>query len=140
MPRSLILRTVSLALLYVILVFSLYLFFLGHNGPGGGFIAGLIAAAVILIQYLAFSRSDLDETFRHVFHRLIGLGLLTAGGSGLIGPLLGRPFLKGYHGEMTLPWGTHLELSTVVVFDLGIYLLVIGAVISVFLALEEQRS
>lgn len=140
MPRSLILRTVSLALLYVILVFSLYMFFLGHNGPGGGFIAGLIAAAVILIQYLAFSRFNLDETFRRTFHRLIGFGLVVAGGSGLIGPLLGQSFLTGYHRGITLPGGMHLELSSVLLFDLGVYLLVIGAVISVFLALEEQRS
>lgn len=140
MPRSLILRTVSLGLLYIILIFSFYMFVLGHNGPGGGFIAGLIAAAVILIQYLAFSRSDLEETFRPVFHRLIGGGLLVAGGSGLIGVVLDGAFLEGFHRHVTLPWGGHLEVSTVMIFDLGIYLLVIGAVISVFLALEEQRS
>lgn len=139
MPRSLILRTVSLGLLYIILIFSVYTFVRGHNAPGGGFIAGLITAAVILIQYLAFPPSDLERTFRPVFHRLIGAGLVLAGGSGVFGVILGRGFLQGFHWEIVLPWGGHLAVHTVMVFDLGVYLVVVGSVISVFLALEEQR-
>jgi len=139
MPRSLILRTVSLALLYVIVIFSLYLFVLGHSAPGGGFIAGLVAAAVLLIQYLAFARTDLEQTVRPVFHRLIGAGLLVAGGSGAIGALLGRAFLDGLHWEFSLPGLGAMAVPSVVIFDLGVYLLVIGSVLSVFLALEEQR-
>lgn len=139
MPRSLILRTVSLGLLYLIVLFSLFVFVQGHNAPGGGFIAGLIAAGMILIQFLAFSRNDLKKVFRPIFHRLLGLGIILAAGSGFFGWIAGSAFLEGYHWTIDFPWGGHLAVPSVMVFDLGVYLIVIGTVISIFMALEEKR-
>lgn len=139
MPRSLILRTVSLGLVFVIVMFSFYVFLQGHNNPGGGFIAGLIAAAMILIQHLAYSHEDLEETFYPVFHRMIGLGLILALGSGMFGWIAGTPFLNSFHWEFTLPGGTHFAIPSVIVFDLGVYLVVIGTVVGIFRALEELR-
>lgn len=140
MPRSLILRTVSLGLLYIIILFSFYVFLQGHNAPGGGFIAGLVAAAVILIQYMAFSREDFEKTFRPMFHRLLGLGILFAALSGLIGVWEGTAFLDGFHWVWDLPGGGHVEFPTVALFDLGVYFVVIGTVVGIFLALEEQQD
>jgi len=140
MPRSLILRTVSLGLLFVIVLFSFYVFLEGHNNPGGGFVAGLIAAAMILIQHLSYSHEELEQTFRPIFHRMIGLGLLLAGGSGVIGFLYGDAFLSGYHWYWPLPGGGELPVPSVVIFDLGVYLVVIGTVVGIFRALEEFRE
>lgn len=139
MPRSLILRTVSLGLLYIIILFSFHIFLLGHNSPGGGFIAGLVTGAMILIQFLAFSREDLEQTFSPIFHRIMGLGILLAGLSGIFGVLAGTAFLDGFH--WIVPWfnDSHFAIPSVVFFDLGVYLVVIGMVVSVFLALEEKR-
>lgn len=139
MPRSLILRTISLGLLYIIILFSLFVFFQGHNAPGGGFIAGLIAAAMILIQFLAFSRSVLERIFRPIFHRMLGLGVLFAAGSGFFGWINGVEYLAGFHWEIPLPGGGHLAIPSVLFFDLGVYFVVIGTVVSIFMALEEKR-
>ncbi|MFB6344850.1 MAG: MnhB domain-containing protein [bacterium] len=139
MPRSLILQTVSKALLFLIVMFSLFLFLEGHNAPGGGFIAGLIAAGMILIQFMAFSRKDLKEVFQPVFHKLVGLGLVLAGGSGFFGWFAGMGFLTGYHWSFDVPWGGHLAIPSVLIFDLGVYLIVIGMIVSIFMALEEKR-
>lgn len=140
MPRSLILRTISLGLLYIIILFSLFVFFQGHNAPGGGFIAGLIAAAMILIQFLAFSRNELEKIFKPIFHRLMGAGILLAAGSGFFGWLSGTPFLDGFHWTFEFPWGEHFAIPSVLFFDLGVYLVVIGTVVSIFMALEEKRQ
>lgn len=140
MPRSLILRTVSLGLLFVIVMFSFFVFLEGHNNPGGGFIAGLIAAAMILIQHLSYSHEELEQTFRPVFHRIIGLGLLFAGGSGLIGLFYGDAFLSGYHWSWPLPGGGVFSIPSVVIFDVGVYLIVVGTVVGIFRALEEFRE
>ncbi|MFB6356409.1 MAG: MnhB domain-containing protein, partial [bacterium] len=112
----------------------------GHNNPGGGFIACLIAAAMILIQHLAFSREDLEETFYPVFHRMVGVGVLIAAGSGFFGLLSGTKFLDGFHWEITLPTGGHLAIPSVAAFDLGVYFVVIGTVVGIFRALEEMRT
>lgn len=140
MPRSLILRTISLGLLFVIVLFSFYVFLKGHNNPGGGFIAGLIAAAMILIQHLSYSHEDLDETFYPVFHRMIGLGLFFALASGFFGIFANTAFLDGFHWEIPLPGGGHFALPSVIFFDLGVYLVVIGTVVGIFRALEELRT
>jgi multisubunit Na+/H+ antiporter MnhB subunit len=140
MPRSLILRTISLGLLYIIILFSVFLFLQGHNAPGGGFIAGLIAGGMILIQFLAYSRAELREVFRPIFHRMIGLGVLVAAGSGVFGLLLGEAYLEGFHWTLHLTGGEPLAVPSVLFFDLGIYLVVIGMVVSVFMALEEKSQ
>lgn len=139
MPRSLILRTVSLGLVYIIILFSFFVFLQGHNAPGGGFIAGLIAAAMILIQFMAYSREDLASVFRPVFHRMIGCGILFAAGSGFFGWIAGTAFLDGFHWILPLPGGAHQAIPSVVIFDFGVYLVVIGTVVTIFMALEEKR-
>jgi multicomponent Na+:H+ antiporter subunit B len=139
MPRSLILRTISLGLLYIIILFSLFVFVQGHNAPGGGFIAGLIAAAMILIQFLSFSREHVHKVFKPVFHRLLGLGVLLAAGSGFFGWLSGTAYLTGFHWTIPLPGEAQQALPSVFFFDLGVYFVVIGTVVSIFMALEEKR-
>jgi multicomponent Na+:H+ antiporter subunit B len=139
MPRSLILRTISLGLLFIIVLFSLFVFLRGHNAPGGGFIAGLIASAIILIQFMAFSKSDLKAVFRPVFHRMLGLGVLLAAASGFFGWIGGTAFLDGFHWSVQFPWGGHMAIPSVLMFDLGVYFVVIGTVVSIFMGLEEKR-
>ena len=108
------------------LAFSVYLFLRGHNQPGGGFIAGLVLAIPLLLQYVlqgshyVESRTGLDYT------RCIGAGLLVALLTGLAPLLLGYPFLTSGHAEVWLPLIGAVPLTSAMAFDTGVYLVVFG--------------
>lgn len=131
--NSLILLTSSRIVLPVALLFSIYVLLRGHNEPGGGFIGGLIAAAGIAVHGLPRGRDALVRLLRISPKTLIGIGLMLALLSGLPGLMLAEPFLKHL---WAFPSG--LPLSTTLIFDIGVYLAVIGSVLT-FLAyyLEE---
>ena len=131
--NSLILLTSSRIVLPVAMLFSVYVLLRGHNEPGGGFIGGLIAAAGIAVHGLPRGRSALLRLLRVSPKTLIGAGLALALLSGLPGLLLAEPYLKH---QWAFPGG--LPLRTTLIFDIGVYLSVVGAVLT-FLAyyLEE---
>ncbi|MBN9439549.1 MnhB domain-containing protein [Bosea sp. (in: a-proteobacteria)] len=131
--NSLILLTSSRIVLPVAMLFSVYVLLRGHNEPGGGFVGGLIAAAGIAVHSLPRGRSALLRMLRVSPKTLIGAGLVLALLSGLPGLLLAEPYLKH---QWAFPGG--LPLSTTLIFDIGVYLSVVGAVLT-FLAyyLEE---
>lgn len=125
--NSLILKTSSRLVLPAAIIFSIYILLRGHNEPGGGFIGGLIAAAGIAVHALPRGRDSLMRTLRIPPKALIGAGLLLALASGLPALLLGTPFL-------THQWPfPALGLGTTLIFDVGVYLCVVGSVLS-FLA------
>jgi len=120
----LILQNASRVLLPIALVFSVYLLLRGHNEPGGGFVGGLIASAGLAVHGVALGRDRLLRTLRLPPATHAAIGLVLALASGLGGLLLGQPFL-------THQWGmgpAGLALGTTLVFDLGVYLAVLGAV------------
>jgi multicomponent Na+:H+ antiporter subunit B len=131
--NSLILLTSSRIVLPVAMLFSVYVLLRGHNEPGGGFVGGLIAAAGIAVHSLPRGRNALLRLLRVSPKTLIGAGLALALLSGLPGLLLTEPYLKH---QWVFPGG--LPLSTTLIFDIGVYLSVVGAVLT-FLAyyLEE---
>ena len=131
--NSLILLTSSRIVLPVAMLFSVYVLLRGHNEPGGGFVGGLIAAAGIAVHGLPRGRSALLRLLKVSPKTLIGAGLALALLSGLPGLLLTEPYLKH---QWVFPGG--LPLSTTLIFDIGVYLSVVGAVLT-FLAyyLEE---
>jgi len=125
--NSLILRTSSRLVLPAAMIFSIYILLRGHNEPGGGFIGGLIAAAGIAVHALPRGRESLLRTLRVSPKTLIGAGLVLALLSGLPALLLGTAYL-------THQWPfPALGLGTTLVFDVGVYLCVVGSVLT-FLA------
>jgi multicomponent Na+:H+ antiporter subunit B len=123
--NSLILHTTSRLVLPLALIFSLYVLLRGHNEPGGGFIGGLIAAAGLAIHALPRGRDALLSMIRFAPKALIGIGLSLALLSGLPSLILAEPFLTH---QWTFPGG--IPLSTTLVFDLGVYLAVVGSVLT----------
>lgn len=137
MTPSLILRTSAPLLLWTPIIVSIYVLVRGHNAPGGGFIGGLIASAGLLLFAIARGRGAVLALLRLAPATWCGLGLLTALASGL------PAFLDPQHGYLTHRWwlvdiGVALPLGTSLVFDLGVYLTVIGTVASIFLSLVED--
>jgi multicomponent K+:H+ antiporter subunit A len=125
------LRTVAPLVLPLALVVSAYIFWRGHNLPGGGFIAGLVTAVALVLQYMASGQAR-SETLLHAvggrrFTRWIGIGLGTALLTGLGAFAFGRPFLTSAHGHPSVPLLGELPLATAALFDLGVYVTVVGA-------------
>lgn len=116
------------------LLVAAFIFFRGHNEPGGGFIAGLIAAIAIIMQYMASGFSWAAERQRYPFHAIIGSGVLIAAATGMGAWFSGTPFLTSAFGY--IQWGPleEFEWATAALFDLGVFLAVVGAVL---LALES---
>lgn len=138
--HSLILRTTGYFLLPLLLLFSIFLLLRGHNAPGGGFIAGLVAAVAVAL-HLFFTNVQAARRLIGADPRdLIGAGLLVAIASGLPGLAQGRPFQAALWGSVELPVLGVVKLGTPLLFDLGVYLVVIGAVLTLVLTLAEAED
>ncbi len=133
---SLILRTIMPLIVSLTMVFSMFVLFRGHNEPGGGFIGGLIAASALALYMI----SDGPAAVRRALwvHPLsfAGLGLAIAGASGFISLLTGDPFLTGkwYIPDMD---PSLKYFATPVLFDIGVWLVVVGTITAFALELEE---
>lgn len=124
-----ILKTAIRLLMPLFMIFSLYLLFRGHNEPGGGFIGGLIAAIGFVFHALAYDSDTTLRVFRLNPTFLIALGLLLALVSGLMGMFAGYPFMKALWADFYLP--IIGRPGTPILFDLGVYLVVIGIVLKI---------
>ena len=129
--QPLMLRVAARMVLPLALVVTIYIFMRGHNLPGGGFIAGLVTAVALVLQYMAMGQTR-AETLLHAgsgsrFVRWIGGGLAIAGLTGVGAFLFGRPFLTSAHGHPAVPVLGELPLATAALFDLGVYITVVGA-------------
>lgn len=135
MPE-LYLRLLDRVLTPVLLVLAFYLLMVGHNSPGGGFIAGLVVAAAIQLQILSRGDKTIRRTLGPLLQPTISLGLLTAVTAAVLG-LLEGVFFKGIWWEGHLGPIT-LELGTPMLFDVGVFLVVLAIVASYLLSLTGQ--
>jgi multicomponent Na+:H+ antiporter subunit B len=131
--NSLILRTLAPLITGLMLAFSLFVTLRGHNAPGGGFIGGLLAASAVALYALAFGVEPTRRLIRLHPLSITGLGLAVSALSGFVSLAAGVPFMTGLWIHL---FG--LDLSTVMSFDLGVYLVVLGAFSAILLALEER--
>ncbi|MFE3836362.1 MnhB domain-containing protein [Pseudogemmobacter sonorensis] len=130
--KSLILSTGARLLIALFLIFSLYVLLRGHNAPGGGFIGGLIAACGFAIHAFASGVAEARRAL-HVDPRTIGtLGLVCALAAGLMALPLGVEPFAGIWGEIA-----GYKISSVLLFDIGVYLAVVGGILTLVFALEE---
>ncbi|MCZ4323998.1 monovalent cation/H+ antiporter subunit A [Pseudomonas anguilliseptica] len=125
--HPLILATLSRVLLPMALLVSVFIFLRGHNLPGGGFIAGLVTAVALILQYVASGVQWTQSRLPLNYQGMAGLGVLVAGLTGLGSWLFDRPFLTSAFGHFHIPLIGEIELATAMLFDLGVYLTVVGA-------------
>lgn len=136
--NSLILNTATRLLFGMLLLFSVFLFFRGHNEPGGGFIGGLIGASAFVLFAVAYGAEKTREILRVDPKTLLGWGLLFGALSGVIAFFQGSAFLTGVWIFPTV-FGSKLHLGTPLIFDIGVYLVVVGFTLGVILSLEEEK-
>ena len=129
-------------LLPLALTVSVYICLRGHNAPGGGFVAGLITSVALVMQYLANGSDFAQRRLPQRPAPLLALGLLLAAGIGVASWAFDRPFLTSAHGHLRLPLLGDIELATAMVFDLGVYVVVVTVVVTVLSGLGRlsQRS
>ncbi|MEM9782042.1 MAG: MnhB domain-containing protein [Pseudomonadota bacterium] len=136
-----ILKAAARILVALMLIVSLYLLVRGHNEPGGGFIGGLIAASAFAVLAVSHGAEHARRALRLDPIEILGLGLAAALGAGLMAgfaaaaPFTGLWLLLGADGG-----GKGLPISTVLLFDVGVWLTVLGAVMALVLALEESAE
>ena len=142
-PSPLMLRITASWILPIALVVSLYIFLRGHNLPGGGFIAGLITAMALIIQYIALGQDQTEQMLKAKSGRLyeiwIGVGLSIAGLTGLAAWFWGRPFLTSAHIYVNPPIIGEMHLASAALFDVGVYVTVVGAVMLMISVLGDSR-
>ncbi|HTM28210.1 MAG TPA: monovalent cation/H+ antiporter subunit A [Rhodanobacter sp.] len=122
----------------VILLFGVHLFLRGHDLPGGGFAAGITVAVALILLYMARGARWVELHLRVLPVRWIGVGLLLAVGTGLGSLLFGHPFLTSHTQYVDLPLFGRLPLASAVLFDLGVFCLVVGATTLMLVALAHQ--
>ncbi|MBE0462616.1 MAG: monovalent cation/H+ antiporter subunit A [Halomonadaceae bacterium] len=135
-----ILTSISMTLLPLALLVSAFIFLRGHNQPGGGFIAGLITAVALILLYMArgvaWAQARLDFPFQPV--AVVGVAIATL--TGLGSWLFGYPFLTSAFGYFSLPGIGKFELATALLFDLGVYLAVVGATLMILANLGKVTT
>jgi multicomponent Na+:H+ antiporter subunit B len=130
---SIILRTAARYLIPLLFLFSIFVLFRGHNLPGGGFAGGLLAATGFALYVFSEDAKEAGRAIKIDPHLLVGIGLLAALGSGIPGLAQGKSF-------MTSLWG-HLgdeAIGTPLLFDVGVYLVVLGSALMIILTLGEE--
>ncbi|WP_439573772.1 monovalent cation/H+ antiporter subunit A [Phreatobacter sp.] len=124
-------------LLPLAIAVSVYIFLRGHNLPGGGFIAGLVAAVALMLQYMASGIDFATARLRIDYVRVIGLGLGIATLTGLASWFFGRPFLTSTYAYIHAPVVGKFEVASAIAFDLGVYLVVVAGVLLILSALGD---
>ncbi|CAN5653392.1 MAG: Na+/H+ antiporter subunit B [Chloroflexota bacterium] len=135
---GIILPTATKVLLPLLLLFSLFLLLRGHDEPGGGFAGGLVASAAFALLATASGVPNARRVLHVDTRTLIGVGLALALASGLVGLVGGSGFLASVWLDLALPDGTPFYAGTTLLFDLGVYLVVVGSVLTIVFALEEE--
>jgi multicomponent K+:H+ antiporter subunit A len=132
-------------LLPLALAVAVYIFLRGHNLPGGGFVAGLVTGIALILQSLAGGFSFAQNRLPKYYPPFLGLGLAFAAGIGLVSWFFSRPFLTSAHGHFNIPLLGDIELASVIIFDLGVYLVVVATVLLILtelgrLHIREEKA
>lgn len=136
--QSIILQVVARLMFHTILLFSLYLLFSGHNAIGGGFAGGLVAGLALTVRYLAGGRRELNAAAPVDAGLVLGTGLLIAVGSGAVSMLFGGAVLQSALVDFTWPVIGEVHFATSVVFDVGVYLIVVALVLEILRSLGAE--
>lgn len=135
--RTVIFRSIAPYLTSLMVLFSIFVLLRGHNEPGGGFIGGLIAASALAIYGIACGVAPVRRAIYFHPMAIAAFGLFMSAMAGVLSMFASVPYMSGLWIYPHL-FGVEVPLSSVLVFDVGVYLVVVGAISSIALALEER--
>lgn len=126
-----ILQTATKVVLFIILIFSVFIFFTGHYTPGGGFVGGLLTSGAIVLLLLAFDLETVNKILPFNYINMIAIGLLFSIGTGAGALFFNVPFLTHAYTHIEIPILGDLSLHTATLFDLGVFLVVVGVTMTI---------
>ena len=132
--NDVVLRTVTKIVVFILLTFGFYVFFAGHNNPGGGFIGGLI------LMFLAFDVHEVLESLPIDFKKLMIVGAIISALTAIVPVFFGKSFLYQSEAYIHFPLLGELHVTTITLFELGILLTVVGVIVTIMLALSGGKS
>ncbi|GGW83216.1 monovalent cation/H+ antiporter subunit A [Alteromonas halophila] len=135
-----VLVMISQSLLPLALLVSAFIFIRGHNLPGGGFIAGLVTSVALIQQYIAHGVDWIKPRIKVNYQNLIAWGVLMAVLTGIGSWVFDRPFLTSWFDYFDIPWIGEIELASAMIFDLGVYLTVVGATLLILANLGKLTT
>ncbi|MFC4599340.1 Na(+)/H(+) antiporter subunit B [Cohnella hongkongensis] len=135
---DLIMQTAAKVLVFMIVTFSIYILFAGHNNPGGGFIGGLITASALTLLYVAFDVDTVHEIIPIDFKIVGAIGVMLALLTGIGAVVADAPFLTQVYWYEDLPLLGKTGLGSALVFDLGVYLAVVGTTMTIIRSISED--
>lgn|SRR5690554_6327213 len=139
-PGTLILHVAARYLVPLQLILSIFLLLRGHDEPGGGFIAGLVASGAFALYLFTFGATVTRDLLRVDPRNLIGIGLFLGMVSIFPALLNGQPLLTAQWWDIPLPGGSYIKMSTPLIFDVGVYFTVFGSVMLMLIALTETEE
>lgn len=137
--QTLIFRTAAPYISALMVLFSIFVTLRGHNEPGGGFIGGLIAASAAAVYGIAYGVPAVRKALYFHPMAISGSGLMLSALSGVFSIFHGVPLMSGIWSSFSF-LGASVDIATVVTFDIGVYLVVLGSFTSIALALEEREE
>lgn len=137
--NDVILKTISRVAIFIILTFSVYLFLAGHNHPGGGFIGGLMTASALILLAMSEGIKPAQKIIPIDYRKLTAIGLTVAVLTGIGSFIFGVPFFSHTFGYFQLPLLGKTELATAMLFDLGVYLTVVGITMTILLTIGRDK-
>lgn len=136
--NDVILQTITKLVVFIILTFGVELFLAGHNNPGGGFIGGLVLSSALVLLFLVYDIETVRKGIPVDFKKVAAIGVLFAVGTGFGSVLFGVDFLTQTFTMVNLPVFGATELATVLLFEIGVALTVVGTVVTIILSISED--
>ncbi|MCM3087688.1 multicomponent Na+:H+ antiporter subunit B [Bhargavaea ginsengi] len=133
-----ILQTATKVVFFLIFLFAIHIFFAGHYTPGGGFVGGLLTASAIVLLLLAFDLKTVSRALPFNYTIMIAIGLLLALGTASASILFDVPFFTHAYDYFDLPLFGETSLHSAMLFDLGVYLVVVGATMNIILTIGSD--
>ncbi|HLR09136.1 MAG TPA: Na(+)/H(+) antiporter subunit B [Bacillota bacterium] len=136
--NDVILHMVTKIVVFIILTLAIYLFIVGHNQPGGGFIAGLVLSSAFVLLYLAHDIETIDQGLPLNFRIVAAIGVFLAVGTGLGACIFGQTFLTQTFISRDVFLLGEITFTTVTLFEGGVALTVVGVVVTIILSISED--
>lgn len=136
--NDVIIQTATKAVTFIILLFAIYIFFAGHYTPGGGFVGGLLTAGAIVLLMLAYDIETVSRILPVDYVKMVGIGLLLAIGTAAASIVFNVPFFTHAYDYVQLPLLGETSLHSATLFDVGVYLVVVGVTMIIIQTIGED--